>query len=60
MLSGSAVAREWTTSEPQALYAAADLAADFPGAPPPSLTVRVAQKSAIYGWGVPAQRTLWL
>ena len=45
---------------PQALYAAADLAADFPAARLASLTVRVAQGSAIYGWGVPAQRTLWL
>ena len=39
-------------------YTAAMQAADFPGGTPSPLTVRVAQGSAVVGWGAAAERAL--
>jgi hypothetical protein len=57
VLSGGAIVRSIACSEPQALYAAADELLDF-GSPQPSLTLRVAQRSAAIGAGYATQATL--
>jgi hypothetical protein len=57
ILSEGAVVRSLDVSTPQALYAAADEAADF-GGPQPSLTVSVVQMSATVGRGFPTQTIL--
>ena len=56
VLSAGVEVRSWTAGQPSTSYAAAALAADFPSGPPPTLTVTVAQLSAVWGWGVPLQR----
>lgn len=50
ILKDGAVRRQWRVSTPQAVYSAADLAADF-GSPPAAIEVRVAQVSALVGPG---------
>ncbi len=57
---GGVLLRTMEVSGPAALYTAADRAADRGGAGPVLATVRVAQLSAIWGWGVATQRELWL
>jgi hypothetical protein len=57
IVSGGSVVRTLGTSEPSALYAAADEIADF-GAPQGALHVRVAQLSATVGRGFGADLTL--
>jgi len=59
VMSGGAVVRAWEVAGTEAVYAAADQAADFPGGTPVPVTVRVSQGSVVWGWGVPAQRSLW-
>ncbi|MEJ1158008.1 baseplate multidomain protein megatron [Prosthecomicrobium sp. N25] len=59
ILLGSTVMRRVETTAPGHLYAAPDQIADF-GAPPSSLTVRIAQVSATRGPGVPRTATLAL
>ena len=57
---GITVLRGFDSDASQATYAAADLCVDFPAGPPETLTLRVSQRSAIYGLGSPLQQTLWL
>jgi len=57
ILSGPAVVRSIIVAAPTALYASADELADF-GTPQSSLTVRVAQLSAIVGRGITAEASL--
>ena len=52
--------RSWTVATPAALYGSADRLADFGATPPASVTVEVAQGSAVWGWGVPLRRELLL
>jgi len=59
ILSGGEVVRSLVTTQPSALYAAADEVADF-GAPQASLAVRVSQLSATVGAGIPAHAVLTL
>lgn len=57
ILAGAAVVRTLTTTAPTATYTAADQVADF-GTPPSTVTVRIAQMSAVAGAGIPATATL--
>jgi GTA TIM-barrel-like domain/Putative phage tail protein len=57
VMNGAAVARSWSTAEPQQNYNDSEIAADF-GIPPHSLTLRVAQISAATGAGPFLERTL--
>lgn len=50
ILDGSLVKRTLTASQPLATYSAGDQAMDF-GTPPPSVSLRVCQISAVYGRG---------
>jgi hypothetical protein len=57
VLDGSDVVRTLETAVPEVLYASADELADF-GAPQSSLSVRVAQLSAVAGAGRPREAIL--
>lgn len=59
ILDGTTVMRTLSAGAPSVLYAAADEMADF-GAPQASLSVRIAQMSAIVGRGFAAEATLSL
>lgn len=59
ILDGGDVCRSIATTQPSALYPAADELADF-GAPQSTLSVRVAQLSATVGRGIAAEATLTL
>jgi len=54
------VLRSWEVEASAVLYDAAEVAADWPDGPPAALAVRVRQGSAVWGWGAPAERALWL
>jgi hypothetical protein len=51
VLDGEAVVRTVETAVPTWTYAAAQRAADFPAGPTGVLAVRIAQGSALFGWG---------
>jgi hypothetical protein len=51
ILDGQAVVRTVEASAPTFTYTAAQRAADFPSGPTGPLAVRVAQGSALFGWG---------
>jgi len=51
ILDGQAVVRTVETAVPSFTYTAAQRAADFPAGPAGTLSVRVAQGSALFGWG---------
>jgi uncharacterized membrane protein YkoI len=51
ILDGETVVRTVETTMPAFTYAAAQQAADFPAGPIGALAVRVAQGSALFGWG---------
>lgn len=54
VLDGAAVVRAFEVEAETALYAAADLAADFPGGVGEDARVAVSQWSPVFGWGVEA------
>jgi hypothetical protein len=54
VLDGAAVVRVIETEAETAIYAAADLAADFPGGVGEGARVAVSQWSPVFGWGVEA------
>jgi hypothetical protein len=56
ILDGETVIRTAETPTPAFTYTAAQRATDFPAGPTGALAVRVAQGSALFGWG--AARTL--
>ncbi|MGR4865194.1 baseplate multidomain protein megatron [Caulobacter sp. LARHSG274] len=58
ILDGETVVRTAETTTPAFIYTAAQRAADFAAGPTGALAVRVAQGSALFGWG--ATRTLLL
>ncbi|WP_165189967.1 baseplate multidomain protein megatron [Caulobacter soli] len=58
ILDGETVVRTVETTVPAFTYAAAQRAADFPAGPTGALAVRVAQGSALYGWGAPSRTLL--
>ncbi len=51
ILDGDTVVRTVETATPSFVYAAAQRAADLPSGPVGALSVRVAQGSALFGWG---------
>jgi hypothetical protein len=55
---GTTEVRRWQVDAPQALWTAADQAADFPAGLPAHLTIEVAQISEVYGPGAKLQRTI--
>jgi hypothetical protein len=55
ILDGETVVRAAETTTPSFTYAAAQRAADFPAGPTGPLAVRVAQGSALFGWGAPSR-----
>ena len=59
ILDGEATVRTVETGTPVFAWTAAMQAADFPGGTPDPVTIRVAQGSAVYGWGAATQRSLW-
>ncbi|MFZ5610168.1 MAG: phage tail protein [Pseudomonadota bacterium] len=59
ILNGATVARSYATTTPQALYSAADQLSDFGGLPA-TLSLRLYQRSAQVGRGLPAQVTIAL
>ncbi|MEC8457263.1 MAG: hypothetical protein VXZ43_10165, partial [Pseudomonadota bacterium] len=50
-----AVVRTMEVETTTALYAAADAAVDFPGGPPPTARIAVAQWGEGFGWGAEAE-----
>ncbi|WP_333896906.1 baseplate multidomain protein megatron [Brevundimonas aurantiaca] len=52
---GGAVVRTMEVDGAAALYATADAAADFPGGPPPTARIAVAQWGEGFGWGAEAE-----
>lgn len=59
ILDGETVLRTAETDAPVFTWAAVQQAADFPAGVPDPVTVRVAQGSAVFGWGAATQRSLW-
>ena len=59
ILDGDAVVRVAQTDSPTFLWTGAMQADDFPTGIPDPVTVRVAQGSAVFGWGVSTRRSLW-
>jgi hypothetical protein len=59
ILDGDAVVRVAETDSPTFLWTATMQADDFPLGVPEPVTVRVAQGSAVFGWGAATQRSLW-
>lgn len=59
ILNGDTVVRTAETESPAFTWTAAWQAVDFPSGVPDPVTVRVAQGSAIFGWGAATQRNLW-
>jgi hypothetical protein len=57
VLNGASLVRRISASTSQVFYSDADMIADF-GAPPSTLTLRVAQLSAVTGAGTSLERTL--
>ena len=57
---GTTVLRGFDVDAPEVTYTAGDVAADFPAGAPDVLTLRIRQRSAIFGFGSPLQQTLWL
>lgn len=57
ILDGPTVVRTIGTMTPTATYSAAEQTADF-GSPQASVSIRVAQYSAVVGWGYPASATI--
>lgn len=57
---GARLVREFEAGEPAVVYAAEQIASDFPGEPAPSVEVAVRQGSGVYGWGVTTRRVLRL
>ena len=51
ILDGQTVIRTTETATPSFTYTAAQRAVDFPAGPTGALAVRVAQGSALFGWG---------
>ena len=58
ILDGETVIRTAETSAPMFTYTAAQRAADLPAGPTGALAVRVAQGSALFGWGAVSRRFL--
>ena len=58
ILDGETVVRAVETAAPTFTYAAAQRAADFPAGPTGVLAVRIAQVSALFGWGAPSRALL--
>jgi hypothetical protein len=58
ILDGQTVVRTAETTAPTLRYTAAQRAADLPSGPIGVLAVRVAQGSALFGWGAPVQTFL--
>jgi hypothetical protein len=58
ILDGETVIRTAETTAPGYVYAAAQRAADFPTGPTGVVTVRVAQGSALFGWGASRRMSL--
>ena len=54
VLDGVTVVRMFEVDAERALYAAAELAADFPGGAGEDARVAVSQWSPVFGWGVEA------
>ena len=59
VMSGPSVIRSAETDSPAWTYEVSDQTADF-GAPPASITLRVAQISSVWGPGARAESTIWL
>jgi len=58
VLDGETVVRAVETTTPAFTYTAAQRAADFPSGPAGTLAVRIAQGSALFGWGAPSRTLL--
>ena len=58
VLDGDAVRRTMTVEGEEAVYAAADLAADFPSGPGAAARIAVSQWGEGWGWGVEAEIAL--
>jgi hypothetical protein len=58
ILDGETVVRTAETTTPGLVYAAAQRASDFPSGPTGVLAVRVAQGSALFGWGASSRLSL--
>ncbi|MFZ5670880.1 MAG: baseplate multidomain protein megatron [Pseudomonadota bacterium] len=58
ILDGETVVRTTETDAPTFVWTAAMQAADFPGGVPAGAAVRVAQGSAVFGWGATTRRRL--
>jgi hypothetical protein len=58
ILDGETVVRTAETTAPTYVYAAAQRAADFPAGPTGVVAVRVAQGSALFGWGASRRMSL--
>lgn len=59
ILDGDTVVRVAETDAPAFHWTAAMQAADFPSGVPDPVTVRIAQGSAVFGWGAATRRSLW-
>ncbi|MES2033556.1 MAG: hypothetical protein V4466_05225, partial [Pseudomonadota bacterium] len=59
ILDGEAVVRTVETTEPRFVWSSAMQVSDFAGGIPDPLSVRVAQRSAVFGWGAETHRLLW-
>lgn len=59
IVDGATVVRAAETDGPSFTWTSAMQAADCPSGVPDPVTVRVAQGSAIFGWGAAMQRSLW-
>jgi hypothetical protein len=57
VMNGANVMRSWSTATPRQIYSDSNMTVDF-GAPPSTLTLRVAQSSAATGPGPFLERTL--
>lgn len=57
---GVTVLRSFDTAAAFQTYGGSDLGSDFPAGRPDRLTLRVRQRSALFGLGAPLQRTLLL
>jgi hypothetical protein len=59
ILDGEAVVRTVEVTSPFLTWTSAQQTDDFPGGVPDPVTFRVAQGSAVFGWGATTTRSLW-
>jgi len=59
ILDGEGIVRTADVAAPAFTWTSAQQADDFPGGVPDPVVFRVAQGSAVFGWGATTQRSLW-